>query len=140
MYSLVLATKTGRLGKQLHRSDVDCEQWLADKRPQADAGGSSPVAPSGKRSACMMIATRRSLTGGTRTISQLAVTLQSMVARPVVDRTGLGGAYDMDLQWDDKEGPSIFTALQEQLGLKLVSGRDWFDTLVIDHVEKPAAN
>ncbi len=140
MYSLVLATKTGRLGKQLHRSDVNCEQWLADKRPQTDAGGPSPVTPSGKRPACMMIATRRFLTGGTRTIAHLAVTLQSMVGRPVVDRTGLTGAFDMDLQWDDKEGPSIFTALQEQLGLKLDSGQDRVDTLVVDHVQKPAAN
>jgi uncharacterized protein (TIGR03435 family) len=87
-----------------------------------------------------MIATRHFLTGGTRTIAQLAVTLQSMVARPVVDRTGLTGTFDMDLQWDDNEGPSIFTALQEQLGLKLDSGQEWFDTLVVDHVEKPAAN
>jgi len=121
MYSLILATKAGRPGKQLHRSDVDCEQ--AAKPPT-----------------CRMVATRHSLTGGTRTMAQLAVTLQSMVARPVIDRTGLTGAFDMDLQWDDKEGPSIFTALQEQLGLKLESRQGLFEAVVIDHVEKPTTN
>jgi uncharacterized protein (TIGR03435 family) len=86
-YKLVVA-KDGRLGPQLRRSDVDCQQWIAEKRPQTDAGGPSKVTPSGKRPACMMLATRRWLSGGTRTMAQLASTLQSMVGKPVVDRTG----------------------------------------------------
>jgi uncharacterized protein (TIGR03435 family) len=153
MYALVPARKDGRLGQQMRRSDVDCQQWIADKRPQIDAGGLSSVAPSGKRPACMMVATRRFLTGGSRTMGQLAAALQSMVGRPVVDRTGLAGAFDIDLQWEPTEvdsapagnpssngGPSIFTAVQEQLGLKLDSQRDRFDVLVIDHIERPGPN
>jgi uncharacterized protein (TIGR03435 family) len=100
----------------------------------------------------MMIATRKFLTGGTRTMEDLAGTLQSMVARPVVDRTGLAGAFDIDLQWSPtdlnadganastNEGPSIFTAVEEQLGLKLVPQREKFDVLVIDRVKLPTAN
>ncbi len=129
MYWLTIAANSGRLGKQLRRSDVDCDEGSAQKHPQTD-----------KRPVCKMIATRHFITGGSRTIPQLAATLQSMVGRLVVDHTGLTGAFDMDLQWDDNEGPSIFTALQEQLGLKLDSRQDWIDTLIIDHVQKPGAN
>jgi uncharacterized protein (TIGR03435 family) len=145
-YSLTLARKDGRLGPQIRRSDVDCVKWIADKRPSVDAGGASSVAPSGKRPACGMIATRKLLVGGTRTMLQLAVTLQGALGlgRPVFDRTGLTGAYDIDLQWTpdggDGDAPSIFTALQEQLGLKLTPEKDQVEVLVIDKVERPALN
>lgn len=151
-YSLVVA-KEGRLGPQLQRSDVNCEKWIADKRPQADAGGPSTVTPSKKRPACMMLATRRWLSGGTRTMPQLAATLQSMLQKPVVDRTGLTGAFDVDLHWnpsetggapsDDtsaSEEPPIVTAVQEQLGLKLTPARNTFDVVVVDRVAPPTAN
>ena len=101
-YALVMA-RDARLGPQLQRSDVDCQKWIADKRPQADAGGPSPVTPSGKRPACMMLATRRWLSGGTRTMAQLAATLQSMLGKPVVDRTGLTGTFDVDLHWNPSD-------------------------------------
>ena len=153
-YLLVLARSDGRLGPQLRRSDVDCEKWIAEKRPKTDAGGPSPVTPSGKRAACMMMATRRFLSGGTRTMDQLATTLQSMVGRPVVNRTGLTGAFDMDLQWTPvndpraasgsdagaNDSPSIFAAVQEQLGLKLEARRDRFEVVIIDRVTRPTAN
>ncbi len=64
--------------------------------------------------------------------------------RPVVDRTGLNGAFDVELEWaaDDRPeaGSSIFTAIQEQLGLKLEAERAAVDVLVIDQVERPSAN
>lgn len=152
-YSLVVARSDGRLGPQLQRSETDCDQWLAEKRPQTDAGGASVVTPSGKRPACMMLATRRWLAGGTRTMQQIAVTLQSVLGMPVVDRTGLTGSYDIDLHWSPsnsaapptadsspRDSPSIFTAVQEQLGLKLVSKPERFETLVVDQVTRPTAN
>jgi hypothetical protein len=52
-YDLVLSRRDGALGPQLTRSDVDCEQWLAGKRPQLGAGGPSPVMPTGLRPACV---------------------------------------------------------------------------------------
>jgi len=146
-FSLVVARKDGRLGPALARSEVDCEKWIAEKRPQAQTGGPSTVTPTGKRSACEMMATRRWLAGGTRTMAQLAAALQSMVGRPVVDRTGLAGGFDMDLKWATNEttedgdgGPSIFTALQEQLGLKLESERNPFQVVVVDRITRPTAN
>jgi uncharacterized protein (TIGR03435 family) len=61
----------------------------------------------------------------------------------VVDRTGLSGEWDFDLKWNpdpastDTERPSIFTALQEQLGLKLEATTGPVDVLVVDRVERP---
>ncbi|HWF09546.1 MAG TPA: TIGR03435 family protein [Bryobacteraceae bacterium] len=147
-YALTLARKDGRLGPRMNRSEVDCAKWTAEKRPTANAGGRSSVSPTGKRPACGMLASRRFLTGGTRTAQQLAVTLQSMLGRPVVDQTGLAGAWDVDLQWTSDnnsetsqgDAPSIFTAVQEQLGLKLVPAKTSVDVLVVDNVERPAQN
>jgi uncharacterized protein (TIGR03435 family) len=82
-------------------------------------------------------------------ISSLAYTLSNSaeVGRGVVDKTGLTGRYDIALTWTPDErfgsgdsGPSIFTALEEQLGLKLVPGKGPVDTIVVDHVERPSPN
>jgi len=153
VYELVLARRDGRLGPQLVRSDVDCAQWFAEKRPQINAGTPSPVAPGGRRHACMMMASRRLLFGGTQQIQQLANTLQSLVGRPVVDRTGLTGTFDIDLTWETEpvdrpaagglpqaDVAAIFTALQEQLGLKLQSSRASFDVVVVDMLRRPTAD
>jgi uncharacterized protein (TIGR03435 family) len=69
-------------------------------------------------------------------------TLSSITTRIVIEKTGLDGAFDIDLTWSrdqttDTTQPSIFTALQEQLGLKLDPSRGPVDVLVIDHVEPP---
>jgi len=72
------------------------------------------------------------------------------LGRPVVDKTGLTATYDFSLQWipdqlagtdpSGSSGPSFFTAIQEQLGLKLEPQRAAVRTLVIDHVEMPSEN
>jgi uncharacterized protein (TIGR03435 family) len=152
-YELVFGRKDGRLGQQIHKSDMNCATWIADGRPKTTPGLPSPVSPSGERPQCAMIATRKWLTGGARTMQDLASSLQSMLGRPVVDSTGLTGSYDIDLQWaamdlhaDEaaptalSEGPSLFTALQEQLGLKLVSRKDKFDVFVVDQINPPSPN
>ena len=152
-YDLVVARKDGRLGQRIHKSDMNCATWIADGRPKTTAGPSSPVSPSGERPVCATIATRKWLTGGARTMQDLAASLQSMLGRPVVDSTGLTGSYDIDLQWaamdlhadevasaTSDEGPSLFTALQEQLGLKLVSRREKFEVVAVDHIDLPSPN
>jgi uncharacterized protein (TIGR03435 family) len=75
------------------------------------------------------------------------LSFSNLVGRTVVDKTGLIGNYDIDLKWtpDDQQGtpdagPTFFTALEEQLGLKLEAAKGPVDTLVIDHVEKPSEN
>jgi uncharacterized protein (TIGR03435 family) len=81
------------------------------------------------------------------TMTNFARNLQNVAGRVVLDRTALGGPYSFDLAFeyrppsatsaDDGLGAAIFTALQEQLGLKLESTTGPVDVLVIDHVERP---
>jgi uncharacterized protein (TIGR03435 family) len=76
--------------------------------------------------------------------------LSETLDRTVIDKTGLTGAFDFRLEWapqrasaeqaDDVDAPSIFTAVREQLGLKLEAGKGPVDYLVIDHAEKPSDN
>jgi len=72
-------------------------------------------------------------------IELLVTTLSGFTARPVVDRTGLTVPLDFDLTWTgpDGEGPSLFTAVEEQLGLKLEPTRAPLGIMVIDRAEKP---
>lgn len=79
----------------------------------------------------------------------IAHLLRSPSGREVIDKTGLTGRYDLDLHWTPDNasadspfagGPSIFTAVEEQLGLKLMPSTALLDALVIDSAEKPTAN
>ncbi len=87
-------------------------------------------------------------------ISQLADRLSTILGRTVVDKTGLTGSYDIDLKFAphpalqqspggppaDPNGPSIFSAMQEQLGLKLQAGKGPVEVIVVDSAEKPEGN
>ena len=81
-------------------------------------------------------------------LRSLLMLLSSAVGRPVLDRTGLNGLYDIKLEWTpdgapssvDGPGPTIFTAIQEQLGLKLESAKGPVITYRVDRVQKPTAN
>ncbi len=81
-------------------------------------------------------------------MQELADQLSLTAGRPVLDRTGLTGAYAYKLDWypanrippPDLDTPSMFTALQEQLGLRLESAKGPVEKLVIDHAERPSEN
>jgi uncharacterized protein (TIGR03435 family) len=81
-------------------------------------------------------------------IADLALNMQLMVDRPIVDRTGLAWRYDFVLRYtvdemratDPNAPPGLFTAIQEQLGLKLEAEKAPAQVLVIDKVEQPSAN
>jgi uncharacterized protein (TIGR03435 family) len=82
-------------------------------------------------------------------MADLAMMLQFNLDRPVVDQTGVKGRYDFRMQWtvadappttDTDAPPGLFTAIQEQIGLKLKPAKAPVDVLVIDHVEQPSAN
>jgi bla regulator protein BlaR1 len=92
---------------------------------------------------------RGAINGRSGTMKMLATVLTFYVGRPVIDRTGLTGNYDYKLEYADdlggpeatvSEGASIFTSIQEQLGLKLESSRVAVDTIVVEKVEKPSEN
>ena len=86
------------------------------------------------------------------TAEQLAGSLSFFLQRPVVDKTGLVAKYDIELEWTpeptlmqlpeapDTGPPSIFTAVREQLGLRLESSKGPVKLLVIDHIERPSEN
>jgi uncharacterized protein (TIGR03435 family) len=161
-YDLVLARSDGRLGPQLTSSDIDCAARAAAQRAAAEAaraaGQPSPappspptVSPTETPPPCTM----RSMTNrfdGHMTMASLAMVLRRMTGRVVVDKTGLTGYYTLVLESAStasglgaapgvaaatSELPSVFTAVQEQLGLKLVSARAPLEVLVIDHIERP---
>jgi uncharacterized protein (TIGR03435 family) len=80
-----------------------------------------------------------SITGYAASMARLANTLANRLRQPVVNNTGINGSYDFKLTFgpDDQSGPSIFTALEEQMGLKLESKKVLQRAMVIDHAEKP---
>ena len=104
--------------------------------------------PEGAPRAGMMQLQSGKLRAQTITIARFAGQLGLLVDGPVADKTGLTGNYDFTLEWapttgsaaSEDSGPSIFTAVQEQLGLKLEPTKGPVDALVIDHVEKPTEN
>jgi uncharacterized protein (TIGR03435 family) len=81
-------------------------------------------------------------------ITSLASILTGLLHRTVIDKTGLTGKYELSLKWSQYDGteppadsgPSIFTALPEQLGLKLKPAKGPVETLVVDHIEMPSEN
>ncbi len=147
-YSLVPARADGKTGAQLRKSDANCGPATAP---------SAPPAP-GQLPSCGSMLGFGNLKARGSTMAALASTLSTFAGRIVVDRTGLAGGYDVDLTWTpdqiprpvgdqpvqvngvpvDPNGPSLFTALQEQLGLKLESTKGPVDVLVVERAEKPA--
>jgi uncharacterized protein (TIGR03435 family) len=114
-------------------------------------GQPEPAAPPCGRVRISMSREGTVMEGGKAAVSELARVLAIPLGRPIVDRTALTGAYDIRLQFtDDASGDTspnadattsgIFTAIQEQLGLKLTSARASVDVLVIDRIERPTAN
>lgn len=146
-YDLVVARSDGRLGPQLSRSDYDCAVH-AKAVEAARAGGDpipSPPTLSGGIPACTQRVGRTRFDGH-MTIATLAFVLAGLTDRPVVDKTGLAGYFTLafdtlpspDLQAQDT--PSVFTSVQEQLGLRLVPSRTNVEILVIDSIERPTEN
>ena len=100
-----------------------------------------PSAPDEKGSSSMA---RGQYTAHRGQVGGLAISLSGAVGRVILDKTGVTGEYDIELTWapDDQPeaGPSIFSALQDQLGLKLEPARAPLDVVVIDHLERPSEN
>ena len=141
-----LTANEGRVGRQLKPSDVDC------------AG-----VPGNDTRGCEFSVRAGAIHGRGMPLGRLASVLSQFVGRIVVDRTGSDAPQDFDLTWTpdffrgralpagqtefrlndvaiDPNGPSLFTAVQEQLGLKLESAKAPVDVLVIERADKPSAD
>ena len=126
---------------------------LATNGPRFSESPTPPPDPPRVVTRARFSATGGDFTATTMTMTGLADWLSQRLGRSVVDNTGLNGKYDLTLHWDPGSdltdpgssdlgpaGPSIFTALQEQLGLKLESQKGPVDILTIDSVERPGKN
>jgi len=163
IYALIVARSDGKLGPQMKKSELDCAAILAAARGRGP--GVMPPPPGGPGRGgdnipCGIRIGPGALTMGGTPLPNFAQSLGMFAGRIVLDRTGLTGAYDINLTWTpdqmprpagapdgpppqingvaiDPHGPSLFTAVQEQLGLKLDSQRGPVEMLVIDRAEKP---
>lgn len=147
-YVLTLARRDGRFGPKLHESTVDCAARRAARSQNHDV----PPLPAGAVECGMRNAAGVINFGGVP-MSVFVEMLSNQTGRQVVDQTGLSGNYDVDLRFSvdsqrprgsadglapaADDAPSIFTAVQEQLGLKLEPGKAPVDRLIIDHIERP---
>jgi uncharacterized protein (TIGR03435 family) len=124
-----------------------------DQSPPAETG--PPPDPNGPMLRGAMRTTAGNVSGKAIPIPLLARFLGQTVGRPVIDKTGLTGRYDIDVRWTPEsapldvpagaplpevDGPSLFTALQEQVGLRLESTTGPVQQLVIEDVERPSEN
>ena len=133
-----------------------------DSGPNSKPGDSAPSRPQQRRMLRFM--GRGHLEAEGSDTQMLARVLSQQLGRTVIDKTGLTGNYDYTLQWTpddapppmpgggadggpprsdsgtDAVGPSLFTAVQEQLGLKLESTKGMADVIVIDHIDLPSEN
>jgi uncharacterized protein (TIGR03435 family) len=137
VFALVLARSDGRLGPQLQRVERDCSDPLKNFE-----GCSFGWAPGGYRA-------------GGQQWKNFVGNLEMSTGRPVMDRTELSGQFDITLEWNPnisrlpdgltggptlaelESRPVLFTAVQEQLGLKLEPATEPLDVIVIDRVERP---
>ena len=149
-FALVVARADGRLGPSLRRAGATCAELRARAKD------------SEKEDSCGVIAAaNRAMLGEMQIhgleLSQLVEYARLDLRHPIVDETGLSGAFDWNLRFTpqnflgrsfnrdafptiDPDGPAIGTALEEQLGLKLESRRVPLDVVVIEHVERPSAD
>jgi uncharacterized protein (TIGR03435 family) len=158
VYALVLARADGRLGPAM-RPTVDCDALRA-----AQQKGEAPTPPraqgaTGQCRTAMMFGPTSRLESGGVTTAQLVSNLSQSTGRPVLDRTGLNGFYELKLEFAAEPGamtafgpagapasaapvdaPSLFSAIQDQLGLKLEPRREPMDVLVIERAEQPTEN
>ena len=145
VYALVVASDDRRLGPRIQASTTDC------------AAAAAPGAPAPQTASGQLLCTTRmspfTINAGGMTMARLAQSLSGIVDRVVTDETKLPGGYDLQLAFTperppppgapppaDPDAPSIFAALQEQLGLKLDARRGMVEMLVIDRIDRPKEN
>lgn len=124
-YALVVA----RTGSRLHEANPDESETISGiPRKITSSSIGSPVDRT------------ITITAHHYSMSKFSGILSRLGPGPVLDMTNLNATYDFNLTWNDGLGPSLFTALKEQLGLQLESRKVEVKTIVIDHAEKSLEN
>lgn len=143
VYFLMQLRAGAPFGPGLERAAFDCSNPAVRKEDVAAVLAARPA-----RMVCGFTVDAGTLDGGSTSMDTLAQILTPQTSRPVIDRTGLTGTYNVALKWTPALGTdapvadavSVFTAVQEQLGLKLESGTTPLDVVVIDRIERPSEN
>jgi uncharacterized protein (TIGR03435 family) len=144
VFALVVARSDGRLGPQLKPSSLDCTAPGQPPRAILTPPSDPPEARCGG-----MFGNGQIVSGGI-TFDQLVFSLSGLAGGQVMNRTGLQGYYALKLTWAPPRGPNdapptddrpdFFTALQEQLGLKLQPEKATLPVFVVDSIERPSEN
>jgi uncharacterized protein (TIGR03435 family) len=138
IYALRLARRDGRLGPRLQRSSLACDAPEAAKQlRERGATGANGEPP------CALRNTAGAITAGGVEVRMLAGFLG--LDRPVHDQTGLSGLFDITLRWDVGVDPladqsALYTALEDQLGLKIEAATAPLDVLVVRSISRPTPN
>ena len=131
-----------KVGPQLRPSQIDCSGFVPG-RSQTTAQNAGPQCAITSSSTKVAGTSRLRFRG--RSMARLAADLQAIAQRPVIDETGLPGLFDAEIEFAFSpvdggiaaDGITLFTAVEEQLGLRLEPSRGRVDMLVIDSVERP---
>ena len=144
VFALVRARTDGAPGPRIRQSKTDC---AALARAAGESGTPWPPRSAEGRILCGLQTQGDTLTAGGYPMSEFQRFLTGQTQRAVIDRTGLAGGWDFELTFAppdlaadaaaERNIPSLFTALQEQLGLKLDATRGPAEVLVVDRVERP---
>jgi uncharacterized protein (TIGR03435 family) len=142
VFALVRVRQDGALGPRVRRSPTDC---AALARDAGASGAPWPPRSAEGRILCGLQTAGTTLTAGGYPMSEFLSFLTRQTQRVVIDRTGLTGAWDFELTFAppevaadaNRDLPSLFTALQEQIGLKLDATRGPAEVLVVDRIERP---
>ena len=143
IYNLVPARQDRQLGPGLRPTSVDCGKVLEFRAAQASAAKEGP--------ACRVLIARDSYVRDGIPMALLADVLSTFLERPVFDRTGQTGLFDIELRFRPLTGdaagpdatadrPHLVTALEEQLGLRLESANGPVQVTVFDRIERPSPN
>lgn len=164
IYNLVFARNDKRFGPSFKETSAECRTMISARLEAAQRGGPAPAAPPDPNGCLSNPGMGPGIASfkGAPMVTIANVILARQVGRPVIDKTGLTSLYDFTLKWTPQPGsggltpfglppggppdavppadpdvPNLFTALQEQLGLKLEGARGPVEVVVIDRLEKP---
>jgi uncharacterized protein (TIGR03435 family) len=147
LMTLLQSLLAERFKLTLHREAKPIEAYVLE------VGKNGPKLEKGDGQGAKTSSGRGDIVATNATMDRFAEILSRQMDLPVVNRTGLDGVFNVKLQWTPEnarlakaadsvalDGPSIFTAIQEQLGLRLHAEKVPVEVLVIDHAEKPSDN